>query len=1180
MYFFILINSRKVKSTNKTKQNYIKISLNDIGTNNIKKYSSIIVNDIKIDFSINLIEKSLYNKINKFINKDLISNNTSKTEKKSYFKLHKSYDKNKSFKKPILFFNFNNTKRNSKIIKKNNKIYKISSTTLLNKEKENENRQKEKQKLLMNNINYIDNILGNDRIKSAVNKKNKERSYTVLNKPENNIIKPKKLSIDNISGYSFLKNNNNNNNNNNRNKVRSQTVINKSNNLNYKLNNLKYKERIEELKKEYDSKVALIKIESKKKKEKILEGSKKEKNIKNEVILEKENVIEKKEVKKENEYFLEPIIYDSYLKNNKKNKNRETFCEGFFISSFPKKDGQVIEKSQSFPAICGHKECSSLPSMKPEIIMRYPLEDTKTLELNNLAATICFPTGIKVCYNEDNQDIIKDYVTPITNQKGDRYYMINYHFYLKMENDIYSKNYEMHPLKHHLMKFADNYLNMSEDEMNDNITKKIQNDLEQAQDLGFRDYVFIPYCISLISKYPYVYQIKKCLQSIYYLIINKKNENENLLNELIMHLINSVPVPNVINTKVQFYIPYLNNELEIKCPKLKDLSIMNTNISDLLKLFSIDYIIIIFKFLIFEKKILFIDDDYTRLSNVTDSFISLLYPFQWIHTYIPIMSDQMIQYLQTFLPFLNGINNSLMPLVIEIFKEGEMEENDEIFLIYINQSKFRLGSTLIGKNKKKYKYIEETIPSIPTNLEKELKNKLKKIKEEIENYQKKTKDNIDLNKFDLKIRNAFIEMFVQMFHDIYKYICFIDEDVVFNKNLFLENIQKEDKKFYDDFIETQLFQLFCQNIIKDELNYFKKRIKEFNLNNKFINEDKEKEEKKNIKEKIYIIQPDYLNIKEKNKKIIKDIINKNYNLNEKEKKDKNGLNNNNNNRITEYIKKIENNNYDNKKCKIYLIPDIIEKKNSIDIIDKNNFLTNEKNIDLLKEQYKTIKNKNIDLTEKEKDLIKEKIKDFTIKIFKTEDIEFDDINLKKDLQNDLNTKFGREFFVSLLSKNTSNIILLKDNSFNLFGTLIYNILLYILQVEENDIILEQIIILIKSTKYFGKQEKGNIITLWDIYKQKINGYPKVNQINLWNKWYQINLNIENENENQDIKKKIILDICDLMTELELNKIFIKNTLEILINNAFGKDNEKSKNILQEVVQKIIDIKYKFKPNSL
>jgi len=106
----------------------------------------------------------------------------------------------------------------------------------------------------------------------------------------------------------------------------------------------------------------------------------------------------------EKEIFLEGITYDNYLsklasQNKKEHESgRESFCEGFFIASFPQKEGQVIENSQSFPSPCGHSECSLLPAMKPEIIVRYPLKDTKTLELNNLAATICFPTGIKVCY--------------------------------------------------------------------------------------------------------------------------------------------------------------------------------------------------------------------------------------------------------------------------------------------------------------------------------------------------------------------------------------------------------------------------------------------------------------------------------------------------------------------------------------------------------------------------------------------------------------------------------------------------------------------------------------------------------------------------------------------------------------------------------------------------------------
>ena len=130
------------------------------------------------------------------------------------------------------------------------------------------------------------------------------------------------------------------------------------------------------------------------------------------------------------EGFLDSINYDEYLSELKQheiqNNYRETFCEGFFLASFPRKNGSVIENSaKKLPASCGHSECSQLPSMKPEIIMRYPLEDSKNLELNNLAATICFPTGIKLCYSEtDYPGKIKDYDTQITNQKGERYYFI------------------------------------------------------------------------------------------------------------------------------------------------------------------------------------------------------------------------------------------------------------------------------------------------------------------------------------------------------------------------------------------------------------------------------------------------------------------------------------------------------------------------------------------------------------------------------------------------------------------------------------------------------------------------------------------------------------------------------------------------------------------------------------
>ena len=401
-------------------------------------------------------------------------------------------------------------------------------------------------------------------------------------------------------------------------------------------------------------------------------------------------------------------------------------------------------------------------------------------------------------------------------------------------------------------------------------------------------FVYIPYCICLISKYPYVEQIKKCLQSIYYLLTEKREEsdkkNNELVNKLIIHLINSVPIPE-IETIVQFYIPYNEeNHITIKYPKLNDLKIMNSSLSNLLKFFPIDLIIYIFRLLIFEKRILFIDDDYTRLSDITINFISLLYPFQWMHTYIPIMSDQMLQYLETFLPFINGINISLLPAVKELYQTGDMEENEEIFFVYIQEKKFKLGTSLIGKSKKKYKYLEENVPAIPNNIEKILRNKLKKIKDEIESFEKKNPGNKNMEEYEIKIRIAFIEVFVQMFYNIDKYLIFLDEDIVFNKNLFMEKIEKNNKKFYDEFTETQLFQLFTQNIVKDEFSYFKIMVEDYNKNNgKFTYDNNKAKDNKifNMKQK-YIIPPDYLNINDKDIKKITDKINQKYNYKDKE----------------------------------------------------------------------------------------------------------------------------------------------------------------------------------------------------------------------------------------------------------------------------------------------------------
>ena len=60
------------------------------------------------------------------------------------------------------------------------------------------------------------------------------------------------------------------------------------------------------------------------------------------------------------------------------------------------------------------------------------------------------------------------------------------------------------------------------------------------------------------------------------------------------------------------------------------------------------------------------------------------------------MSDQMIKYLETFLPFINGINEILMPFVRDTLIENE----DEVYIIYIAKNQIDINLSLTGKKVK------------------------------------------------------------------------------------------------------------------------------------------------------------------------------------------------------------------------------------------------------------------------------------------------------------------------------------------------------------------------------------------------------------------------------------------------------------------------------------------------
>ena len=414
----------------------------------------------------------------------------------------------------------------------------------------------------------------------------------------------------------------------------------------------------------------------------------------------------------------------------------------------------------------------------------------------------------------------------------------------------------------------------------------------------------------------------------------------------------------------------------------------------------------------------------------------------------------------------------------------------------------------------------------------------------------------DKENLELQIRDAFIDVFVEMFHDYAQYLSFLEEDTVFNKSLFMEK-RKGDKKFYNEILDTQLFQQFTQNVINEDVGYFNNKIAIREENKK----NKPTKNKENIKQ--YCINPDFLGLENENNDM-KDLVKK-LNENYPENKSKHKI------RIIGNQIKIEDNKYNDKECKIYMTPEEKEVKKEekhdekqeekpqkkVKITTNSSILQKIKMMNL--NATKAVKKKEGDLTEKEKDNLKETIKDYVIKIFKSEEVNLESKE-KTDLLNKLNLPFGRDFFISLLSKNSSNVILLKENSSHLLWTLIYNCLINTLKLEETKKLLEDIVLLIKSTKFFGINENGVTQTLFEKNKQKIQGVPKITQDNFWQAWYYTEIKKIGQPKDED-KQEIIYDICKILMDLELPKDMVKNQTENINIKIFGKGRKCIKKLL-------------------
>ena len=458
---------------------------------------------------------------------------------------------------------------------------------------------------------------------------------------------------------------------------------------------------------------------------------------------------------------LQTKIYEKSLEKI----NYDKFCEAFLIISLNKKDGKNKER--------------------PEIIFKYPLDINNKFDLEDLSYS-CFSTGIKA-YIEEIPPIKKNFMFSFKNPHNQKYYLYNYYTYKKIS----------------LEKYYSEYKEKKENVKKEEIISETSSGNENHDANGF---AFIPYCFCLISKYFYINQMAICLKSIYTLFKTINDENDYLvLRDLLLFIINSIPIP-PINTQINFLIPCYYDYITIDCPIFKGYHLLNTYIDPALRNFiskdseNNKKIIWPLRILLNEKSLIILDKDENRLIKLCDAFLSLLYPFEWIHTYIPILNEKNVNHIDLSRPFFLGVNISMLDKVANFLKNEQIKE--EVFLLYVYDGymDFDLGSTLANRVNLNFEsYFKKNIPDFPDN---ELYWKIMKI------MKYNSKVGIKLYSNEAKILNREYQKNVMYYFS--EYIHYIEKTK-----------EKRRKPFYFHLGKTRLYDNYVKNKDSENLEYFK-----------------------------------------------------------------------------------------------------------------------------------------------------------------------------------------------------------------------------------------------------------------------------------------------------------------------------------------------------------------------
>ncbi|XP_020012516.1 DENN domain-containing protein 3 isoform X2 [Castor canadensis] len=321
---------------------------------------------------------------------------------------------------------------------------------------------------------------------------------------------------------------------------------------------------------------------------------------------------------------------------------------------------------------------------------------------------------------------------------------------------------------------------------------------------------FVPFAVCVVSRFPYYHALKDCLSCLLtHLKLCKDFEVDNYIKDFSARL-SLIPSP----PPGPLHLIFNMKPLQVVFPSRADPEspIIDLDLHLPLLCFRPEKVLQILTCILTEQRIVFFSSDWALLTLVAECFMVYLHPLQWQHTFVPILSGQMLDFVMAPTSFLMGCH-------VDHFKEVS-KEADGLILIDIDRGSITCSqSSDSGLD----------IPEVPLLAAQTFIQSVQSLQLHPELHLAHLSSSTDLNEgrarrrawqqaLNCHIQHIALQLLVGIFREVKNHLNY--EHRVFNSEEFLKTRAVGDQQFYKQVLDTYMFHSFLKARLNRRMDAF------------------------------------------------------------------------------------------------------------------------------------------------------------------------------------------------------------------------------------------------------------------------------------------------------------------------------------------------------------------------